>query len=74
MILENQQILEKEEINSGYNEREFVALAIEGKAISVKKSLVRSGWMRRCVLSDITFVIGGSLGLSRSKKRNRLLT
>lgn len=75
--LENQQILEKEgnRILSKVAEREFViALAIEGKQFpSEKFSSILNGITIRG-FSDITFVIGGSLGLhSAVKKRANLL-
>ena len=75
--LENQQILEKEgnKILAKINEREFViALAIEGKQFP---SETFSQLMMDTTVhgfSDITFVIGGSLGLSPAvKKRANLL-
>ena len=65
--LENQQILEKEgsRILAKVSEREFmVALAIEGKQFpSEEFSSILSDITVRG-FSDITFVIGGSLGLS----------
>lgn len=75
--LENQQILEKEgnRILSKVAEREFViALAIEGKQFpSEEFSSIINGITVRG-FSDITFVIGGSLGLhSAVKKRANLL-
>ena len=75
--LENQQILEKEgnRILSKVAEREFViALAIEGKQFpSEEFSSIINGITVRG-FSDITFVIGGSLGLSSAvKKRAALL-
>ena len=75
--LENQQILEKEgnKILSKINEREFViALAIEGEQFSSEKfsQLMMDTTVHG--FSDITFVIGGSLGLSPAvKKRANLL-
>ncbi|MCF1283350.1 23S rRNA (pseudouridine(1915)-N(3))-methyltransferase RlmH [Streptococcus sinensis] len=75
--LENQQILEKEgsRILAKIAEREFViALAIEGKQFpSEEFSSILSNITVRG-FSDITFVIGGSLGLSSVvKKRADLL-
>mgnify|MGYP000984892340 CR=1 FL=1 len=75
--LENQQILEKEgsRILAKVSEREFVvALAIEGKQFpSEEFSSILSDITVRG-FSDITFVIGGSLGLSPAvKKRANLL-
>ena len=75
--LENQQILEKEgsRILAKVSEREFVvALAIEGKQFpSEEFSSILSDITVRG-FSDITFVIGGSLGLSPVvKKRANLL-
>ena len=75
--LENQQILEKEgsRILAKVSEREFVvALAIEGKQFpSEEFSSILSDITVRG-FSDITFVIGGSLGLSPTvKKRANLL-
>lgn len=74
---ENQKILEKEaeRILSKIGEREFViALAIEGKQFpseqfsNVIQDTTTKGF------SDITFIIGGSLGLAPSvKKRANLL-
>ena len=75
--LENQQILEKEgnKILSKINEREFViALAIEGEQFPSEKfsQLMMDTTVHG--FSDITFVIGGSLGLSPAvKKRANLL-
>lgn len=75
--LENQQILEKEgnKILAKINEREFViVLAIEGKQFPSEKfsKLMMDATVRG--FSDITFVIGGSLGLSPAvKKRANLL-
>ena len=75
--LENQQILEKEgnRILAKVSEREFVvALAIEGKQFPSEEfsSILRDITVRG--FSDITFVIGGSLGLSPAvKKRANLL-
>ena len=70
--LENQQILEKEgnRILSKVAEREFViALAIEGKQFpSEEFSSIINGITVRG-FSDITFVIGGSLGLSSAVKK-----
>ena len=65
--LENQQILEKEgsKILAKINEREFViALAIEGNQFPSEKfsQLMMDTTVHG--FSDITFVIGGSLGLS----------
>ena len=70
--LENQQILEKEgnKILAKINEREFViALAIEGKQFPSEKfsQLMMDTTVRG--FSDITFVIGGSLGLSPAVKK-----
>ena len=75
--VENQQILEKEgnRILAKISEREFVvALAIEGKQFpSEEFSSILSDITVRG-FSDITFVIGGSLGLSPTvKKRANLL-
>ena len=75
--LENQQILEKEgnRILSKITDKEFViALAIEGQQFpSEKFSKILSDITIRGI-SDITFVIGGSLGLSTAvKKRANLL-
>ena len=75
--LENQQILEKEgnKILAKINEREFViALAIEGEQFPSEKfsQLMMDTTVHG--FSDITFVIGGSLGLSPAvKKRANLL-
>ena len=75
--LENQQILENEgnKILSKINEREFViALAIEGEQFPSEKfsQLMMDTTVHG--FSDITFVIGGSLGLSPAvKKRANLL-
>lgn len=75
--LENQQILEKEgsRILAKVSEREFVvALAIEGKQFTSEEfsSILNDITVRG--FSDITFVIGGSLGLSPAvKKRANLL-
>ena len=75
--LENQQILEKEgnKILAKINEREFViALAIEGNQFPSEKfsQLMMDTTVHG--FSDITFVIGGSLGLSPAvKKRANLL-
>ena len=75
--LENQQILEKEgsRILAKVSEREFVvALAIEGKQFTSEEfsSILNDITVRG--FSDITFVIGGSLGLSPTvKKRANLL-
>ena len=70
--LENQQILEKEgsRILAKIAEREFViALAIEGKQFpSEEFSSILSDITVRG-FSDITFVIGGSLGLSSAVKK-----
>ncbi|MEW4354858.1 23S rRNA (pseudouridine(1915)-N(3))-methyltransferase RlmH [Streptococcus pneumoniae] len=74
---ENQQILQKEgeRILGKIQDREFViALAIEGKNYSSEEfsSLLADTSLRG--FSDITFVIGGSLGLDdRVKKRAQLL-
>ena len=75
--LENQQILEKEgnRILSKIRDRDFViTLAIEGQQFpserfsQVLEEVTGRGY------SDITFVIGGSLGLSPAvKKRSNLL-
>ena len=70
--LENQQILEKEgnKILSKINEREFViALAIEGNQFPSEKfsQLMMDTTVHG--FSDITFVIGGSLGLSPAVKK-----
>ena len=75
--LENQQILEKEgnRILSKIGDRDFViTLAIEGQQFpserfsQVLEEVTVRGY------SDITFVIGGSLGLSPAvKKRSNLL-
>ncbi|EKU16346.1 rRNA large subunit m3Psi methyltransferase RlmH [Streptococcus intermedius BA1] len=75
--LENQQILDKEgtRILSKLADKEFViALAIEGQQFpSEKFSKILSDITIRGI-SDITFVIGGSLGLSTDvKKRANLL-
>ena len=75
--VENQQILEKEgsRILAKVSEREFVvALAIEGKQFPSEEfsSILNDITVRG--FSDITFVIGGSLGLSPTvKKRANLL-
>lgn len=75
--VENQQILEKEgnRILAKISEREFVvALAIEGKQFASEEfsSILSDITVRG--FSDITFVIGGSLGLSPAvKKRANLL-
>ncbi|RSJ09329.1 Ribosomal RNA large subunit methyltransferase H [Streptococcus intermedius] len=75
--LKNQQILDKEgtRILSKLADKEFViALAIEGQQFpSEKFSKILSDITIRGI-SDITFVIGGSLGLSTAvKKRANLL-
>ena len=75
--LENQQILDKEgaRILSKLADKEFViVLAIEGQQFpSEKFSKILSDITIRGI-SDITFVIGGSLGLSTAvKKRANLL-
>ena len=75
--LENQQILDKEgtRILSKLADKEFViALAIEGQQFpSEKFSEILSDITIRGI-SDVTFVIGGSLGLSTAvKKRANLL-
>lgn len=75
--LENQQILEKEgnRILSKITDKEFViALAIEGQQFpSEEFSKILSDITIRGI-SNITFVIGGSLGLSNTvKKRANLL-
>ncbi|WP_151620233.1 23S rRNA (pseudouridine(1915)-N(3))-methyltransferase RlmH [Streptococcus intermedius] len=75
--LENQQILDREgtRILSKLADKEFViALAIEGQQFpSEKFSKILSDITIRGI-SDITFVIGGSLGLSTAvKKRANLL-
>ena len=75
--LENQQILDKEgtRILSKLADKEFViAWAIEGQQFpSEKFSKILSDITIRGI-SDITFVIGGSLGLSTAvKKRANLL-
>lgn len=75
--LENQQILDKEgaRILSKLADKEFViVLAIEGQQfLSEKFSKILSDITIRGI-SDITFVIGGSLGLSTAvKKRANLL-
>ena len=75
--VENQQILEKvgNRILAKISEREFVvALAIEGKQFASEEfsSILSDITVRG--FSDITFVIGGSLGLSPTvKKRANLL-
>ena len=75
--LENQQILKKEgnKILAKINEREFViALAIEGNQFPSEKfsQLMMDTTVHG--FSDITFVIGGSLGLYPAvKKRANLL-
>lgn len=70
--LENQQILDKEgtRILSKLADKEFViALAIEGQQFpSEKFSKILSDITIRGI-SDITFVIGGSLGLSTAVKK-----
>ena len=75
--LENQQILEKEgnKILAKINEREFViALAIEGNQFPSEKFSQLMVDTTVHGFSDITFVIGGSLGLSPAvKKRANLL-
>ena len=75
--LENQQILEKEgnRILSKITDKEFViALAIDGQQFpSEEFSKILSDITIRGI-SNITFVIGGSLGLSNTvKKRANLL-
>ena len=75
--LENQQILEKEgnRILSKITDKEFViALAIEGQQFpSEEFSKILSDITIRGI-SNITFVIGGSLGLANTvKKRANLL-
>ncbi|MGT2763387.1 23S rRNA (pseudouridine(1915)-N(3))-methyltransferase RlmH [Streptococcus intermedius] len=75
--LENQQILDKEgaRILSKLADKEFViVLAIEGQQFPLEKfSKILSDINIRGI-SDITFVIGGSLGLSTAvKKRANLL-
>ena len=75
--LENQQILEKEgeRILSKISDKEYViVLAIEGKQFPSEEfsSILNDITVRG--FSDITFVIGGSLGLSPAvKKRANLL-
>lgn len=75
--LENQQILKKEgnKILAKINEREFViALAIEGKQFPSEKFSQLMVDTTVHGFSDITFVIGGSLGLYPAvKKRANLL-
>lgn len=70
--LENQQILEKEgnRILSKITDKEFViALAIEGQQFpSEEFSKILSDITIRGI-SNITFVIGGSLGLSNTVKK-----
>ena len=74
---ENQQIMEKEadRILGKIADREFVVvLAIEGKQFSSEKfsQILQETTIKG--FSDITFVIGGSLGLApRVKKRANLL-
>jgi len=75
--LENQQILEKEgnRILAKISEREFVvALAIEGKQFPSEKFSQTIDQIMTSGYSNLTFVIGGSLGLSPEvKKRGNLL-
>ncbi|RHE79926.1 23S rRNA (pseudouridine(1915)-N(3))-methyltransferase RlmH [Streptococcus anginosus] len=75
--LENQQILDKEgtRILSKINDKEFViALAIEGQQFPSEEFSKRLSDVTVRGFSDITFVIGGSLGLSTAvKKRANLL-
>ena len=73
-LRKNQQILDKEgtRILSKINDKEFViALAIEGQQFpSVKNSVeIPDVDLFVEVSSDITFVIGGSLGLSTAVKK-----
>ena len=75
--LENQQILDKEgtRILSKLADKEFViALAIEGQQFPSEKFSKILSDITIHGISDITFVIGGSLGLSTAvKKRANLL-
>ncbi|MBJ8326338.1 23S rRNA (pseudouridine(1915)-N(3))-methyltransferase RlmH [Streptococcus pacificus] len=74
---ENDKILEKEEqrLASKIGERDYViALAIEGKQISSEELSQKMSQVMLNGYSTITFVIGGSLGLSDElKKRANLL-
>lgn len=75
--LENQQILDKEgnHILSKINDKEFViVLAIEGQQFPSEEFSKRLSDVTVRGFSDITFVIGGSLGLSTAvKKRANLM-
>ena len=75
--LENQQILDKEgnHILSKINDKEFViVLAIEGQQFPSEEFSKRLSNVTVRGFSDITFVIGGSLGLSTAvKKRANLM-
>ena len=75
--LENQQILEKEgnRILAKIGDREYViALAIEGQQVPSEKFSQTIEEVTVRGYSEITFVIGGSLGLSPAvKKRANLL-
>ena len=75
--LENQQIIDKEgnRILSKMNDKEFViVLAIEGQQFPSEEFSKRLSDVTVRGFSDITFVIGGSLGLSTAvKKRANLL-
>ena len=77
--LENQQILEKEgnRILAKVSEREFVvALAIEGKQFPSEQFAKELEQATLRGYSDITFIIGGSLGLSPTvkKRANQLMS
>lgn len=75
--LENQQILEKEgqRILSKISDKEYViVLAIEGKQFPSDKFSQTIDQIMTSGYSNLTFVIGGSLGLSpKVKKRGNLL-
>lgn len=75
--IENEKILEKEgeRILSKIADREFViALAIEGEQFPSEKFASIIGEVVLNGISDITFIIGGSLGLApKVKKRANLL-
>lgn len=70
--LENQQILDKEgtRILSKITDKEFmIALAIEGQQFPSEEFSKRLSDVTVRGFSDITFVIGGSLGLSTAVKK-----
>lgn len=74
--LENQQILEKEgeRILSKISDKEYViVLAIEGKQFPSEKFSQTIDQIMTSGYSNLTFVIGGSLGLSPEVKKGNLL-